>query len=66
MKVNNRAYTVVDSLHFSSNKTILCNPDIDGISLFPVRVYDAKGKLKKTISVKQLRARPMETGQYDT
>lgn len=42
----------------------LCDPHPERSIIFPVRVYDAKGNLKKTISVKKLKARPMEEGHY--
>ena len=42
----------------------ICTPDRDAIHVYPVRVYTPRGKLKKTISVKKLKARPMEKGLF--
>lgn len=48
-----------------NDENTLCAPDLDNAHVYPVRVYNPKGRLTKTISVKTLTSRPMEEGKYD-
>lgn len=63
MRYDDQDFVIKASLSMRDKDT-LCIPDKDKIYIYPVRVYDKNHKLKKTISVKKITARPVPGGLY--
>lgn len=52
------------SYHVNRGKVALI-PNTSGSYIYPVKVYDPKGNLKRTIPVEEIKNRPMGEGIFD-